>query len=460
MSATTPSVFPADTARAGGRSDRLLSPRFRAPTLGSFALVSLSAFDSLALTTVMPRIAADLDGRSLYAMAFTATLAAGIVSIVLAGNLADRRGPKHPLTIGLALFGAGLIGGALAPSMMWLIGARVLQGLGAGMTTTALYVLVARAYPARLHTAVFAGFAAAWVLPSIVGPFLAGLITQTLGWRWIFGVSLLVLILAAVLLARVLGSLPALSTEVPWRVRSLLGAAVVAVGVLVLNAVAEHPGGWGLGLAALAAGTLLVAFSALTPRGTLRAARGLPADVAIRTLAFAAFTGAEIYIPRLLTERDHFPPTTAGLALSIAGVTWFIGSWVQGRWAERIEAVLSARLALALVTAALAGISIAAAANAHAWVIISLWPVVGLGMGTLYPRVTAQAIARADADDQGFVSSAMQIGDSTGASAALAVSAIVFAALAGAGGWVSFVGVFAVAALPAAVGLAVAHRIR
>lgn len=423
--------------------------------------MSLSAFDSLALTTVMPRIAADLDGRSLYAMAFTATLAAGIVSIVLAGNLADRRGPRQPLGIGLVLFGAGLIGGGLAPSMIALVGARVLQGLGAGMTTTALYVLVARAYPARLHTAVFAGFAAAWVLPSIVGPFLAGLIAETLGWRLIFGVSLLVLIVAAVLLVRVLHSLPATSSDVPWRVRSLLGAVVAAVGVLALNAVAERPGGLGLGVAAVAAVAVSAALRSLTPPGTLRAARGLPADVAIRTLAFAAFTGAEIYIPRLLTERDHhFPPTTAGLALSITGVTWFLGSWVQGRWSDRIEAVRSARLATTLVTAALGGISVAVAMHTQAWVIIVLWPVVGLGMGTLYPRVTAQAIARAGADDQGFVSSAMQIGDSTGASAALAVSAIVFAALTGAGDWLSFVGVFAVAALPAAVGLAVAHRIR
>ena len=81
---------PADAAGDGG----LLSPALRATTIGALALVSLHAFEALALTTVMPTIAHDLDGESLYAMAFTATLAAGIVSIVWSGNLADRRGPR------------------------------------------------------------------------------------------------------------------------------------------------------------------------------------------------------------------------------------------------------------------------------------------------------------------------------------------------------------------------------
>lgn len=440
-------------------AEGLLSPRLRAATFGTFALVSLGAFESLALTTVMPRIATDLHGESLYAMAFTATLAAGIVSIVLAGNLADRDGPRKPLAIGLALFAAGLIGAALAPAMVPLVGARVLQGLGAGMTTTALYVLVARAYPARLHTAVFAGFAAAWVLPSIIGPFLAGVIAQTLGWRWVFGVSLIVLVIAAVLLRRVLVALPAERTQVPWRVGSLVAAVLLAVAVLALNAVAEHPGGWALAGGAAAILVLLAGFRVLTPAGTLLARRGLAADVTLRTVASGAFAGAEIYIPRLLTERDGYPPTLAGLALSITGISWFAASWVQGRWSDRIDAVRSARVALVLMTAALAGIAAAVAADAPAAVIIALWPVVGLGMGTLYPRLTAQALSRAERDGQGFVSSALQIGDSTGAATALAVSAVVFAAV-GTGGWTAFVAVFAVMAAPAALGLTVAHRIR
>src|SRR6478736_4101698 len=277
----------------------IMSAALRATTVGVLALVSLHAFEALALTTVMPTIARELDGASLYAMAFTATLASGIVSIVWSGNLADRRGPRPPLLIGLVLVAAGL-----APSMGLLVAARVVQGLGAGMTSTALYVLVTRVYPQRLHTAILAGFSAAWVVPSIAGPFVAGLITQTIGWRWVFGLALVVLVVAAVLLGRIVAGLRQDVVDVPWRWRSIAASVVLAVAVLGLNAVADRLDPWGITLAVIALVVVGLTLLPLTPRGTLRAARGLPTDVALRALAFAAFSGAEVYLPRLLTERD------------------------------------------------------------------------------------------------------------------------------------------------------------
>src|SRR3954447_3468069 len=436
-----------------------LSPALRATTIGVIALVSLHAFEALALTTVMPTIARELDGASLYAMAFTATLASGIVSIVWSGNLADRRGPRPPLLLGLALFAAGLVIAGLAPTMVVLVVARVVQGLGAGMTSTALYVLVTRVYPQRLHTAILAGFSAAWVVPSIAGPFVAGLITQTIGWRWVFGLALVVLVVAAVLLGRIIAGLRQEVVDVPWRWRSIGASVLLAVAVLGLNASAERLDPVGITLAVVALVVVALTLLTLTPRGTLKADRGLPTDIALRALAFAAFSGAEVYLPRLLTERDDFSPAVAGVALTVTGVTWFVGSWVQGRWDQRFEVGRTAGAALGAMTVSLLGLAAAVALGAPAWVVIALFPVMGLGIGTLYPRVTAQALARASSTEQGFVSSALQIGDSSGAATAIALSAIVFA---GAGSAVpgAYAVVFAVMAVPALLGWVVAHRVR
>jgi predicted MFS family arabinose efflux permease len=197
----------------------------------------------------------------------------------------------------------------------------------------------------------------------------------------------------------------------------------------------------------------------LTPRGTLRAARGLPTDIALRALAFAAFSGAEVYLPRLLTDRDGLSPSLAGVALTVTGVTWFAGSWVQGRWDRHFEIGRTAAFSLAAIALTLVALAAAVALAAPTWVVIALFPVVGLGIGTLYPRVTAQALSRAGATEQGFVSSALQIGDSSGAATAIAVSAIVFA---GAGSAVpdAYAAVFAVMAVPALLGWVVAHRVR
>lgn len=452
MRTESPSAVPDD---GGG----VLSTALRATTVGVLALVSLHAFEALALTTVMPTIARDLDGASLYAMAFTATLASGIVSIVWSGNLADRRGPRPPLLIGLALFATGLVVAGLAPSMGVLVAARVVQGLGAGMTSTALYVLVTRVYPQRLHTAILAGFSAAWVVPSIAGPFVAGLITQTIGWRWVFGLALVVLVVAAVLLGRILTGLRQEVVDVPWRTRSIAASGVLAAAVLALNAAADRLDAVGITLAVVALVVVGLTLLPLTPRGTLRAARGLPTDVALRALAFAAFSGAEVYLPRLLTERDGLSPSLAGVALTVTGVTWFVGSWVQGRWDRRFEIGRTAAVSLGAITLSLLGLAGAVALAAPTWVVIALFPVVGLGIGTLYPRVTAQALARAGTTEQGLVSSALQIGDSAGAATAIALSAIVFAA-AGSAVPGAYAAVFAVMAVPALLGWVVAHRVR
>jgi len=197
----------------------------------------------------------------------------------------------------------------------------------------------------------------------------------------------------------------------------------------------------------------------LTPRGTLRVARGLPADIALRALAFAAFSGAEVYLPRLLTERDGLSPSLAGIALTVTGVTWFAGSWVQGRWDRRVEIGRTASVSLAAMTLTLGGLALAVAFGAPTWVLVATFPVLGFGIGTLYPRVTAQALSRAQSTEQGFVSSALQIGDSAGAATAIALSAIVFAS-AGSAVPGAYVAVFAVMALPAVVGWLAAHRVR
>ena len=105
-------------------------------------MIFLAATQALAVTTVMPLVSADLGGEALYAVAFSGTLATSVIGMVAVGAWCDRRDPVLPLATAVALFVAGLLIAGLAPSMEVLVLGRLLQGLGTGGQTVALYVVV------------------------------------------------------------------------------------------------------------------------------------------------------------------------------------------------------------------------------------------------------------------------------------------------------------------------------
>ncbi|MEE3919067.1 MFS transporter [Micromonospora sp. BRA006-A] len=97
-----------------------------------------------------------------------------------------RARPRPALWHGVVWFVAGLVVAGAATTMEVLVVGRAVQGFGSGLVSVALYVVVGQAYPEQLRRRIFAAFAAAWVVPSLVGPALAGLIVEHLGWRWVF----------------------------------------------------------------------------------------------------------------------------------------------------------------------------------------------------------------------------------------------------------------------------------
>lgn len=398
MSETAPRADDHDPERMPGAGDDrggIWHPRYLWVTVGAVAMIFLAATQALAVTTVMPLVSADLGGDALYAVAFSGTLATSVIGMVAVGAWCDRRDPVLPLATSVALFVAGLVIAGLAPSMEVLVLGRLLQGLGTGGQTVALYVVVARVYPAHLHGRVFAAFSAAWVIPSIVGPFLAGFVAEQLHWRWVFlGVAVLTLVAFTVVYLS-LHDLP-LRVEDPSRApvaRRLALATVVAAGALALS-LAGEAGPW---------------------------------------------TGVVVAVALVATALAIRPLLPAGTAL-----LWAAGAEVQGRFGDRLG---SARITLFGVTLLLAATLIAAATAAWhlpAWTIIAGWSLAGAGMGLMYPRLTVLTLAYSTPQNQGFNSSALSISDSIGASAAIAVMGLTFGALRATDA--SFPAVFAIAA--------------
>ncbi|WP_307272956.1 MFS transporter [Arthrobacter sp. W4I7] len=442
-------------------------------TIGTCALVFLAAFESLAVTTIMPVVSRELHGADLYALAFAGPLATGVIGMVAAGNWSDRRGPTVPLYGSVALFVAGLLIAGTAVSMPLLVAGRLVQGLGGGALTVALYVLVARIYPGLLHPKIFAAFSAAWVIPSLVGPFAAGLVAQVFSWHWVFLGVVGLVIPALMMIVPVLRNMgpgrgqddvaaqPPALPPAPWALGRLAWASLAALAVLGLNLSREvRLPGFAAAPAFLAVAAVVIALVAvrpLVPQGTLAARRGLASVILVRGLASAGFFGAEVYLPYLLIEQYEFAPTFAGLTLTGGALAWAGAAAVQGRLGTRLSHRGAVRTGSMMV---LAAVLLALATTALHWppvVVIAGWILAGGGMGLLYPRLSVMTLALSSKENEGFNSSAMSISDSLGGALALATTGIVFAAFTTT--IESFAGVFGLTAVLAAAAVAVAPRV-
>ena len=205
-------------------------------------MVSLLAFEAMAVATAMPVAVRDLDGLPFYAWGFSAFLIASLVGMVVAGEVSDRRGPVQPFVASLVLFVVGLVVAGLATSMAAFVAGRALQGLGAGLNIVSLYVVVGRLYPEAMRPRLFSVMSSAWVIPALVGPSVAGVVADELSWRWVFlAVPPLVLPAVALMLPRLhgLGAAPGAGQV---RRRTLPALAVAAgVGVAAVRRPAARP---------------------------------------------------------------------------------------------------------------------------------------------------------------------------------------------------------------------------
>jgi len=398
--------------------DGLWAPSRRALTGGLVLTITLVAFESLAVATILPDVEDDLGGLGLYGWVFSAFFLGSLVGVVVAGQTTDRRGPAAAYLLGLGLFVAGLVAGGLAPSMLVLVVARFVQGLGAGAVPATAYASIGRAYPEHLRPRVFATLSTAWVVPGLLGPGAASAISHAVGWRWVFLALVPIAVVAGAIALRPLRPLDVVpdpdadGEHPPSRLPAALGVAT----------------GAGLVLAGLSADTVLLAIPlavaglavgirplfGLVPPGTMRAQPGLPAAVAVRGVLTFAFFGADAYLPLAITDARGSTTLVAGLTLTASALTWTAGSWVQERAVQRVGAdrFVSVGHAVLLGAIALAGVALWDAVPLAVFVIA--WSIAGFGIGMAYAPISLVVLREAPPGQEGTASAAMQLTDLLG----------------------------------------------
>jgi MFS family permease len=441
----------------------LWSPRHRLLTLGLVLAITLVAFEALAVATIMPIVAGDLGSIQLYGWVFSSFFLGTLLGIVLVGGLIDRGGIVAPFVGGLGLFSLGLLGGGLAPTMEVLIGARFVQGLGVGAIPPIAYVSIARALPEGLRPKMFATLSTAWVLPGIAGPAVSGAVAEALHWRIVFLGLLPLIAIAGAMTIPGLRRLPEPDTAPPTRHRDRLVPAVLVTAGAALILAGFSASTLVLAVVLLVAGVILAVpgFGRLTPPGTLRAARGLPAAVLLRGVLTFMFFAADAYVPLALQDWRGLSASVSGIALTAATLSWTGGAWLQARWIGRLGA---RRFVMAgFVTVGLAVVAFATVLSPDVPVPVGIvaWALAGLGMGLSYSPLSLIILSEAEPGSQGAASSGLQLSDVLGTAFGAGIGGAIIAAghRFGVEAWIGLAGTFTLSVAAAIVGAALSVRL-
>ena len=360
-------------------------------TTGLLILEALVAVEIMVVAAILPAVQRDLHGLQLYGWNFAALTLASFGAVPIAGKLTDRLGPRSVLAAAVAVYALGLVLAASAPTMLVLVFARFVQGIGGGGLYVVSLATVAKTYPERIRPRVMALLASMWILPGLVGPSAGALITETLGWRWAFVAPLPLIGLAV---AMVLPALRGVSGGEEGSGLPIVASLVLMVGAGSLLAGLTELSVWSIPLIAVGLAVTIPTLRRITPPGTLTARPGLPAASAAAFLASAAFFATDPFVTLTLTETRGLSIAVASLVLTAAAVAWAVGSWWQSRVVGRLGA---RRVTVIGATLIGAGSAVVAVGLLDVPVIVPYvgWTIGAAGMGIVFPTIPLSVMGEA-----------------------------------------------------------------
>jgi len=428
-------------------------------SLASFMVILDMLVVATALTAIRRHLHASLGGLEWTVNAYTLTFA---VLLMTAAALGDRLGRRRVFIAGLAIFAAASAGCALAPTAGVLIAARAVQGAGAAAIVPMALALLNGAFPPARRGWAIGIYGSVTGLAAVTGPIIGGVVTQGLGWQWIFWVNVPIALGAIPFVRRRLAEAtgPGGAVDVPGLV--LFTAAALG---LVWALVRGNTVGWGSAetAGALAGGT--AAGLAFVAREQRAAAPMLPLRL-FRSPAFSAgnaaiflinasISGAVFLMPQFQQVVAGQGPLSAGLRLLPWGIAPFLIAPRAGALADRIGGRTLVATGVALQAGGMAWIAAAVGPTNDYPALIAPMTLVGVGFAVAIPAVTRTVTSTAALSDIGKASGAFSTMRQLGGAFGVAIVGATFAANGGYATWAAFSD-GAAAAFAAAAGMALA----
>jgi EmrB/QacA subfamily drug resistance transporter len=398
--------------RALGRE---IAPRHRRMVLAACVLASSMAFiDGSALTVALPKLraffGADLASVQWVVNGYVLALAA---LTLIGGALADHYGKARILGAGCLGFGLASAACVIAPSVEWLIGFRVMQGVAAAIVTPSSLALIGATYPKEERNRAIGVWAAASALTTAGGPVLGGWLTESFGWQWVFAINPPIALAAFALL---LGYAPADQHEP--RQFDIAGAVLLAaaLGALAWALSQIGPANAATANGAMIAGVAMAGFAALagyafwerasrhpmTPPRLLgnRVFVGLNAAT---LFIYAGLSAMFFLVPFDLVDRRHLTPIDAGLVFLPFTLGVGLLSQPFGILADKIGA--RTMLIVGPLAASFAFLALAFASNASlAFGVLAPMVLLGIAFAVLVTPLTASVMSSVAAADEALAS--------------------------------------------------------
>ncbi|MGW2932286.1 MFS transporter [Streptomyces sp. NPDC001156] len=414
-----PLALPKSAPESGQRS---LAPLL-AVCAGYFMVILDVTIINVAVPVVGRELSASLTGIQWitdgYTMVFAGLLMTG-------GALGDRLGNRRVFCSGVVVFTVASAACAFAPSASFLVGARLVEGLGAALIVPGSLALLQQAYPAAAaRSRAFGLWGSMAGIAASAGPLLGGLLVSTVGWRWVFLINVPVGVACLLLTLRHVTPSPRRTTRAPdWPAQCAV-VATVALLTAALNEAGRR--GWtdpavlaGLGLAVAAAAAFAVrerlARTPALPPNLLRS-RAMSGGAVIGLLFNFGFYGMVFTASLDFQHQRGFSALEAGAALFPAVAMTMFASVLSGRLARRTGDRPLVVCGMLLAALGLAGWAAAGATPAYPLLVA---PMMAAGFGTSFAltgsttTVMGAAPAEYSGAASGLFNTTRQIGSATG----------------------------------------------
>jgi EmrB/QacA subfamily drug resistance transporter len=395
----------------------LTQSEVRTIVIGALLAMFLSALDQTIVATALPSIGRELGDFELISWVVTVYLLTSTCATPILGKLSDLYGRRPLLLICLFVFLGASVLCALSTSMVMLIAARAVQGLGGGGLLTLAQTVIADVVAPRDRGRYAAYFATVWAGSALIGPTLGGVLTEYVGWPWIFWVNLPLGALALVTVDRALRKLPV------RRVRAPIDFA--SIGLLTFGTTALLLGlSWGGTTFPWLSLPIVAALAAAALGGWLFFRRQARADepilpprflgdtvvgpvLAAVFLAFGGYLVLAVLAPTYLQVALRAPVGEVGLMMIPLMLSTTITASLSGRYVTRTGTYRRPPL-IGLPVAIAALLALAAVAE-HATPLIAsgLLMIAGFGVGPIFPASMVAAQNAVTGRDLGAVTGAI-----------------------------------------------------